>query len=364
MSVASASGTAVTRFWDAAPKPSIFSYLKTTLLGADKETLAAPPTRLTATPVETPPPPDIATKWMLLPPSRISEFCEFLRLHFLTGKNATAATQPTYILDPATVAEDISSSRLRPIIVCDKRTHAIIGCISSLSIGRLRRNGDQPATAFNTRIIRDFCIHSSLRGRSGLGSYLLFAVWEDSRALGEDAVLFLKEGPPIGRAGPSVLSSSWMYRRMRDAEDVSRVQRVPWSALAAELTTFTRGRTDVIFNIPGKIPRNSVALIYRTYRGAVLASFSRANQAHPHDEKMICYETGWLEKGELLEAEKRDATLQLSAAAAAILGCLWVWMDCHREKSESPWIQDGQFHWYAFHWTPGFYGNVQLWLVF
>ena len=76
---------------------------------------------------------------------------------------------------------------------------------------------------------------------------------------------------------------------------------------------------------------------------------------------MICYETGWIEKGELLEAERDDALMQLSAAAAAILGCYWVWCSS-TVAAKSPWKQDGQYHWYAFHWTPGFYRNIKLWL--
>jgi hypothetical protein len=156
---------------------------------------------------------------------------------------------------------------------------------------------------------------------------------------------------------------------MKEVEDVSRVQRVPWSALQGELVRFTEGRTDIIFNIPGSKQGtpDSVPLLYKTFRGAVLASFTRTHQQHPEDGEMICYETGWIEKGELLDAEREDALMQLSAAAAAILGCYWVWCSSRAGAgtgtgAATAWKKDGQFHWYAFHWTPGFYRNLHLWL--
>jgi GNAT superfamily N-acetyltransferase len=348
-------------FWDVAPKPPLLSYLRTSIFGASNLDTAQPPVRLAG---NSPPLslPAGVQPWVHLPIEAIHEFCDFLRRYFVSAKSGQG---PIYVIDPLTVKNDIeNNSGYRPLIVRSDETGHIIGCVSSAPIGRLQRNGSQAPTPFNLRIIRDFCVHPAYRGK-GVGSYLLFSVWEDARSIGEDAVIFLKEGPSISRAGPTLMSSPWIYRRMREAEDVSKVQRVPWNALTHELKIFTAGRRDILFNIPGKIPRDSVALIYRTYRGAILAAFTRAHQQHPDDGEMICFETGWLEHGELLDGEKRDATLQLSAAAAAILDCYWVWSKCDGKKIwDTPWKLDGQFHWYAFNWSPGFYGNVNLWLVF
>ena len=357
------------RFWDVAPKPSIFSYLLSSVVGPHKSVIDSPPTRLVPTCPELlkhpQPTPAGISRWNHLKPSEVSEYGDFLRANFVTRAVAAPATPtpgPLYVIDIEDTKRDMADGSLRPIIVRDNKTNKIIGCIASVLVGRLRRNGEQSPTSFNTRIIRDFCVNANYQN-TGIGSYLLFAVWEDTRSIGEDAVLFMKEGAPIGRAGPTLLSSSWMYRRMRDTEDVSRVKRVPWSSLQQHLIDFTRGRTDTIFNIPGKMPRNSVALLYQGFRGAVLASFTRAQQYHPLDGESICYEAGWLEKGELLDTERQDAALQLSAAAAAILDSYWVWCRRRCGHTEPHWTPDGQYHWYAFHWTPGFHGNVELWLV-
>jgi hypothetical protein len=67
----------------------------------------------------------------------------------------------------------------------------------------------------------------------------------------------------------------------------------------------------------------------------------------------------------MLDSEREDAAKQLSAAAAAILGCYWVWADKRNAggQGQGQWKEDGPYHWYAFHWTPGFYENAALWLV-
>jgi hypothetical protein len=352
-------------FWDVAPKPPLLSYLRTTIFGPSATDTAEPPQRLPTTPEgiqaikESSPPAGVSRYRLVEDAVTAKATAVFLRNNFV-GKGGG----PAYILDPARLLRD----GCRTLIVTSITTGAIVGVITSAPIGQLRRNTNQAPTPFTLRIIKDFCVAPQYRSR-GLGSYLLFAVWEDTRRLGkgecrgEDAVIFLKEGAPIPKAGPTLASATWMYRRMREAENIARVQQVPWSALSNELRTFTAGRTDVLFNIPGRQPRDSVALIYRTYRGAVLAAYTRAHQQHPSDGEMICYETGWLEHGELLDAERRDAGLQLSAAAAGVLGCYWVWA-ASRSTVDAPWAADGPFHWYAFKWTPGFYGNVKLWLLF
>jgi hypothetical protein len=66
--------------------------------------------------------------------------------------------------------------------------------------------------------------------------------------------------------------------------------------------------------------------------------------------------TGWVEDGELLDQERRDAALGASAAAARDFNAPWIWFDAEAVgplSNQSCWKADGPYHWYAFGWTPG-----------
>jgi hypothetical protein len=342
-------------FWDHAPRQSLMSFFSGMIFGPPKEDICNPPKRLDAVAAATASQqhqPTGLSKYEPLTIDTIHEYRQFLYNFW---------PRPQYIIQDITA--DISSGVLRPLIVRDANTKQIVGTIASLSIGRLRRNGEQEATPYQLRMIRDFCVAPQWRSK-GLGSYLLWSVWHDLSAIGEDAVLFLKEGAALGRAGPSLYSGTWLYRRMREAENVSNVEKIQWNNVPAKLKVYTKGKVNCLFNILGRQPTHSIVLEYKTFRGSILAAFTKTHQCHPADNEWICYQTGWLEKGELLDLEKNDAAQQLSAAAAALLQCYWVWIDENSiAVKDGTWSKDGQYHWYPFHWTPSIYKNAELFLL-
>ncbi len=239
---------------------------------------------------------------------------------------------------------------------------SILGVISSLPLGRLRRAGSAP-TNYEVRLIRDFCVAPAARGR-GVGNALLQAILADSRALGQVCAVFLKEGAPIGRAGPSLYSSTWMYRRYKGRDSSFGASEIPARHVDEILAMFSAENPRVIYNLPPVREATATRVfIYKGFSGAILAAFTPAYQKHPNNNTEIIYQTGWLERGEVFPMERIDAARALSELAARTMGAGWIWMDrAALGKQALPllWRPDGPFHWYAYNWTAGYYGNAQL----
>jgi hypothetical protein len=80
--------------------------------------------------------------------------------------------------------------------------------------------------------------------------------------------------------------------------------------------------------------------------------------------------SGWLTRGELLDAESCEAAEHFGKCLAAFSAAdVAVWLDskvlprCHSAcRPETVWLKDGPFHWYAFQWSAGIYNNVDLFL--
>jgi hypothetical protein len=279
--------------------------------------------------------------------TQIQEICNFLRTYYKTGQSASAA--------PVSSLTAAQTRNLRFIIL---RTPAgIAGTISSQSIGRLSLP-DGRTSAFHLRFITNFCVHPALR-KKGAASKLLQAAWADCGETGSPALLFLKEGQPLLKAGPALYSSRWMYRQVDGAtEPAPAVSPVTDPAAVAQAAAASGQQ--LLYNTPNSPPATCL-YIYKGMRGQILAAFSDAYQVHSADGAPIYYMTGWLETGTLLPMERLTAARQLSAAAAKG-GPAWVWLDQAVAPLQHPWRPDGPFHYYAFNWTVNQYGSVKLFL--
>jgi hypothetical protein len=357
-------------FWSNAPLPSFLTVIWDHIQGiAGHRSASATLRRLPATAGR----PSSIPAGCLLADSKqqIQEFTDFLRAHYHTGRDPSAF--PISSLTP----KDVADLHLRPVLLYlpagPSKQPTVAGCISSQPLGQLVSATATAATAkaatFNARLISNYCVHPSLR-KKGHGSKLLNAVWVDTAALGEDATLFLKEGGPLLNAGPALYASKWMYRQIcGPAEPTPQVAEVPVASSVSQIAEFAKAQAQtqisgkhVIYNIPIR-PSSTRLYIYKGIRGYILAAFTPAYQVHSIDRKPIIYQTGWLEKGDILPMERLAAARQLSAAAAAAFAAGWVWMDQASAALQPPWRSDGPFQYYAFHWTPGIYGSVNLFLM-
>lgn len=361
-------------FWDKAPHPSFLTIIwgRIQQAAGRRSASATQQQQLQRLPASAPPPKMPANCQLAQSQTQIQEFAYFLRAHYHTGRDLSA-----FPISSLT-AKDAADLRLRPVILRlpagPSRQPTLAGCISSQPLGQLV-SATASATvgavavadaSFNTRLISNYCVHPSLR-KKGHGSKLLNAVWADTATLGEDATLFLKEGVPLLNAGPPLYSSKWMYRQICGAAEPSpQVAEVPAAnaqSLIAEFAKLQIGSCrSTIYNIPNR-PSPTRLFMYKGIRGRILAAFSPAYQVHSADHRPIWYQTGWLEQGDVLQMERLAAARQLSAAAASATGAGWIWLDQAVAECKPPWRPDGPFQYYAFHWTPGVYGSVTLFLM-
>lgn len=346
-------------FWSSSAKPSLTHVLCTKLLGPRAEVLQNPPQRLAELPDGHYRQLTLADIPHVSPARDLRAYTEFLNTNFF------APGQPQSSLTVEQVEELVGRGG-RYLVYKDRVNAAapvsILGVISSLPLGRLRRAGSAP-TDYEVRLIRDFCVAPAARGR-GVGNTLLQAILADSRALGQVCAVFLKEGAPIGRAGPSLYSSTWMYRRYKGRESSFGASEIPARHVDEILGMFSAENPRVIYNLPADPATTATRVfIYKGFSGAILAAFTPAYQKHPNNNAEIIYQTGWLERGEVFPMERIDAARALSELAARSMGAGWIWMDraaLGKQTMMYQWKDDGPFHWYAYNWTAGYYGNAQL----
>jgi hypothetical protein len=351
-------------FWSSSATPTLVQVLCTKLLGPRAVTLQNPPQHLRPLAgVRQLTLADIPQASVVTNERQTSQYVQFLTTHFFgQAPSPLSPAQPQASLTVEQV--EVLRERGGRYLLWRSPTGAPIGCIASLPLGRLRRVGSAP-TDYEVRLIRDFCVAPTHRGR-GIGNGLLQAILADSRALGQDAAIFLKEGAPIGRAGPSLYSSSWMYRRYKQRDMTIGVREIAAEDVDNTLALFYPDNPRLVYNVPRDASATATRVFFfRGFTGSVMAAFTPAYQRHPDNNTEIIYQTGWVERGNLMPMERIEATRALSAFAAREMGAGWIWMDraiFGGQRLPSPWKADGLFHWYAYNWTAGYYGNVPLFL--
>lgn len=343
-------------FWSSSATPTLVHVLCTKLFGPRQEILQNPPPRLAPPPTaRILTPADILQVSVVLTDQEREAYAQFLATHFADSQHPR----------PSLTVRQMKQVGARGGRFLMYRVGPIQGVISSQLLGRLRRGGSAP-TDYEVRLISNFCVAPAHR-RRGVGNTLLQAVLADSRTLGQTCAIFLKEGAPIGRAGPSLYSSSWMYRRYKARDFSYGVHEVAPQELLEMLAIYIQQNPRIIHNIPGSIDGlQTRVFVFRGFSGSVLAAFTPAYQRHPKNGAEIIYQTGWIERGEVLPTERIEAARSLSEYAARAMGAGWIWMDRAVFAGKSlpaPWKADGPFHWYAYNWSAGYYGTTQLFLL-
>jgi hypothetical protein len=345
-----------TSFWNKVPLPSFLTVIWTMLSGSSSAD--GVPKRLASSSQPEP------TNYKLLTDADADAVAvaDFLRANYLTG---STNEHPISIIS----ASDLWKHNIRTVYL--QQSGTICGAISSLPLGNICRGSQAAASAFNLRLIQNFCVTKHLRSQ-GIGSRLLHAIWADTKSINEDATIFLKEGAQLLHAGPALYTSRWVYRRcLADECAPSACQQIPscspeTDALIADFARRSLVANRILYNNP-KSTHNTIIILYKGMRGQILSAFSSAKQIHPSDRRSIWYQTGWLEQGTILPTERQFAANHISSKCASITGCGWIWIDISSFAGAtvpSGWKYDGPFQYYAFHWTADLYNNAILFLRF
>ncbi len=293
---------------------------------------------------------------------QIVMFLQFLHQHYNTNSRGVP---PISTLN----AKQVADLHLRPILchLPDSPT-SLAGCISSQPAGRICRSGT--CSAFPIRLITNFCVHPKFR-KKGVGSRLLQAVWADIRQLGEDAAIFLKEGSPLLAAGLPIASGRWVYRFCAGGGTTAAAQTQICQIAAADaehiLIDYASREPRSLYNFYNS-PASCQTLLYeyKGLRGSILTAFTPAFQDHPSNKRPIIYQTGFYEKGQILEQERLTAARAISEYVGGQLGGAWIWCDISfiNGRVQPPWQLDGPYYYYAFNWEPGpgICGNAKLFL--
>ncbi len=340
-------------FWDKVPRHNLITVIWTAVFGyKSADTL---PYRL---PVAGQPAEVVYT---LLTASDADAVADFLQIHYLTG---SAKEHPISIIR----GTDLITKGVRTVYL--QQSGNICGAISSLPLGNITRGSMTTSSAFNLRLIQNFCVAKHLRAK-GIGSQLLHAIWNDTRSIQEDATIFLKEGAPLLNAGAPLYTSRWVYRRCHNLPSSSSCQQIPTcspetSALIADFARSNNNPERILYNNPKKAS-NTILILYKGIRGQILSAFSSAKQIHPQTKGTIWYQTGWLEHGTILPTERQFAVNYIASKCSLITECEYIWLDnaifCGY-KPGAGWQLDGPFQYYAFHWSADIYNNANLFLRF
>jgi hypothetical protein len=288
-------------------------------------------------------------------PSAATALSTFLNVHYRTGSGGNQG--PIYTISGPELKWYLDEEIMNGMLIYNSDRSALVGCCLSRQLGVLV--GAEGPTEISLRLISEFCVRRDRRG-SGIASYLLSELLRYLRP--ETSYIFLKEGAPLPGAGPPLYSGQWVYRRVKRGERESRgrVQRLDLYGAVRTAWHFGRRRrreAQMIINRPAQThPKSTRSYLYKGFRGSILLNVSPAGQVHPQDGREIAYMTGWVEDGELLDQERRDAAIAASAAAARDFNAPWIWFDAEAVgplSNQSCWKADGPYHWYAFGWTPG-----------
>jgi hypothetical protein len=239
------------------------------------------------------------------------------------------------------------------IVVAEGR---IVGTVMARPLGSWTRAG-VGAADFGTSWIDMFCVDGARRQR-GVGRSLLFGIYDVLRRKGREPAVFLKEGMPLRL--PPICSSFYTWRRVAPNEPTHCV------------SVWTRGDFDhwirplnlknVIYN--SSPTAHSLIIAYAAQSAWVVAAFTPAHQLHPEDERPLVWMTGCLTDGPVQPSEKKEAMLQLSAAAAHHFETHWIWVDGFHAPPDDRWTRDGLYHIYAFNWNPGVFINGNPFIIF
>ncbi len=302
----------------------------------------------------------------------LSEFCDFLRQFYNTSTNVTGPA-PISTLTPVSA----KVKNLRPIIL-RLPDRSAGGVISSQPIGTIcwrsggggSNGGSNRQADFPLRLISNFCVHPTYR-KKALGSQLLNAVWHDLLQLGEDACIFLKEGQPLLTAGPALVAGRWVYRYCPPTNDRQvgstwrQIHTVADVAADRLIESYIVENPNALFN--KGISENACRTLlyeYKGLRGSILAAFTPADQVHSLNGRPIYYQTGWLERGNILLTERLMAAKAISDYIGVASKGAWVWCDISiiNGTVSAPWKLDGPYYYYAFQWTANLYGSAKLFL--
>ncbi len=290
----------------------------------------------------------------------VTDICQFLRQHYNTNSQGPP---------PISTLTVKQAADLHLRFICNFAGSAgIAGTISSQPAGRICRSAT--CSAFPIRLITNFCVHPNSR-KQGVGSRLLQAVWADIKQLGSDAAIFLKEGSPLLAAGLPIASGRWVYRFCSagaGAAMVSSTQICQIAAATAEhtLIDYAAGEPRSLYNLCSPAACKTILYEYKGLRGSILTAFTPAFQDHPSNRRPIVYQTGFYEKGQILEQERLTAARAISEYVGGQLGGAWIWCDISfiNGHAQAPWQLDGPYYYYAFNWEPGpgICGNARLFL--
>jgi hypothetical protein len=285
--------------------------------------------------------------------AHVQEILAFWRQHFKGGQGPrigyTAEQLGDIIADP--------NYDLLIVIVADR----IVGTIMAWPLGSWTRVGVGSAD-FGTSWIDMFCVDDAWRQR-GVGRSLLFGIYALLFHKGREPSVFLKEGLPLRL--PPICSSFYTWRRVAPNEPINCV--TSWSR--ADFDDWIRPLhfKNVIYNSsPGhsEAAHQSLIVAYAAQSAWVVAAFTPAHQLHPADNAPLIWMTGCLVDGPVGAAEKKEAMLQLSAAAARHFDTHWVWVDGFHAPPDDRWTRDGMYHIYAFNWNPGVFLNGNPFIFF
>jgi hypothetical protein len=363
-------------FWNNVPRQSIIELVRGgfwNLLGSADRRRSAMPRRLQAAAGATEQlPADCQVADSNIDADAIADFLHFLTDHYNTNNKSNA---PISTLN----AKQVADLHLRPILlrlpaVAHPASRPLAGCISSQPAGRICRSAT--SSAFPIRLITNFCVHPNFR-KQGIGSRLLTAVWSDTNQLGEDATIFLKEGAPLLSAGLPLFSGRWVYRfcSTTTSQQPTQIRQIVDADVAEHLlidysqTVSDPFKNKCVYNSyigAARRPSQTLLYEYKGLRGSILTAFTPAFQDHPSNRRPIYYQTGFYEKGEIMEIERLAAARAISEYVGGVLGGAWIWCDVSfiNGRVSPPWLADGPYYYYAFNWEAGegICGNARLFL--
>lgn len=355
---------AATSFWNKIQLPSFMTVLWSKITGS--ASVAGDPRKLHADQK----PAAVPNCHLATSQAEFVEFCDFLRQFYNTSTNATGPA-PISTLTPVSA----KVKNLRPIIL-RLPDRSAGGVISSQPIGAIcsgsggKGSSSTHQADFPLRLISNFCVHPAYR-KKALGSQLLNAVWHDLLQLGEDACIFLKEGQPLLTAGPPLAAGRWVYRYCLPTN--SRQICSTWRQITASadavadrlIESYIAENPTALFN-KGIYSAACKTMLYeyKGLRGSILAAFTPADQLHSLNGRPIYYQTGWLERGNILLTERVVAAKAISDCIGVAAKGAWVWCDISiiNDTVSAPWKLDGPYYYYAFQWTANLYGSAKLFL--
>ncbi len=281
--------------------------------------------------------------------SHIDAILDFWRRHFKGNSGPRIGYTPQQLDDIVT-----NPNYDLLIVLAEGR---IVGTVMARVLGSWTRVGCAPAN-FQTSWIDMYCVAADWR-RRGVGRSLLYGIYSVLRLKGREPAVFLKEGAPLSL--PPICSSFYTWRRVQPEEMARSVSQ--WSH--ADFADWIRGASakNTIYN-SCSTANQSLIVAYAAQNAWLVAAFSPAHQLHPEDGRPLVWMTGCAADGPIPPAEKKEAMLQLSTAAARHFGTHWIWVDGFHAPPDERWNRDGLYHIYAFNWNPGVFFNGNPFIIF